>query len=337
MNSRERMLAAFEYSNPDKIPVLYKPCAAGLYVHGQKFVDLMHELPPDNPLSIDGLPEPSPECVDADGLYRERKYDEWGTLWEYTIFGIAGHPAGYPFGSWAAAGEYNFPPVPEPGQLAYAGQKADKKNYLIFCGWHSLFEKLHALRPIEELFMALIDEDADLLNLMDRLTDYHARLIDVEIKAGADVIMFGDDWGHQHGPAISPEMFKALFRPRYEKLFRQVKRAGCKVFLHSCGRLGPILNEFLDMGIDGIWPQILCYDLEELSGKLKKSSAAMFIHPDRQYLVPNGTPKQIQEAVQQYCEYFHRLGGGGIFHIEMENDAPWENVECLIRSIHKYR
>jgi len=41
MNSRERMLAAFEYNKPDKIPVLYKPCAAGLYVHGQKSVECL--------------------------------------------------------------------------------------------------------------------------------------------------------------------------------------------------------------------------------------------------------------------------------------------------------
>jgi hypothetical protein len=31
------------------------------------------------------------------------------------------------------------------------------------------------------------------------------------------------------------------------------------------------------------------------------------------------------------------MNGGGIFHVEMENDAPWENVEALIRAIDRHR
>jgi hypothetical protein len=28
-----------------------------------------------------------------------------------------------------------------------------------------------------------------------------------------------------------------------------------------------------------------------------------------------------------------RLGGGVIFYVEIENDAPWANVEALVESI----
>jgi len=33
----------------------------------------------------------------------------------------------------------------------------------------------------------------------------------------------------------------------------------------------------------------------------------------------------------------HAIGGGGIFYVEIENDAPWENVKTLIEAIHEYR
>ena len=63
----------------------------------------------------------------------------------------------------------------------------------------------------------------------------------------------------------------------------------------------------------------------------------IYIHPDRQRLIPLGTPQEIENAIRDYAVRYHRLGGGGIFYIEIENDAPFENVEALIRSVHKYR
>ena len=62
-----------------------------------------------------------------------------------------------------------------------------------------------------------------------------------------------------------------------------------------------------------------------------------YLHPDRQHLVPFGTPADIRIQVRAYADIYHALGGGGIFYIEIENDAPWENVEALIRSVHEFR
>ena len=38
--SRQRMLDAFNYTDPDKIPLVYHPSPAGLFVHGEKLLDL---------------------------------------------------------------------------------------------------------------------------------------------------------------------------------------------------------------------------------------------------------------------------------------------------------
>jgi hypothetical protein len=73
--SRRRMLAAFEFTGPDRIPVVYTPSPAGLYVHGQKLLDLFAQYPPDNPLSVESLPAPPPEAIDRDGRYYEVRTD----------------------------------------------------------------------------------------------------------------------------------------------------------------------------------------------------------------------------------------------------------------------
>ncbi len=41
-----------------------------------------------------------------------------------------------------------------------------------------------------------------------------------------------------------------------------------------------------------------------------------------------------RDRIPVYC---HRLGGGGIFYVEIENDAPFGNVEALLTAIDEYR
>lgn len=64
---------------------------------------------------------------------------------------------------------------------------------------------------------------------------------------------------------------------------------------------------------------------------------AIYIHPDRQRLIPLGTPLQIDSYIRLAAEKYKKLGGGGIFYVEIENDAPFENVKALVEAINKYR
>jgi len=61
------------------------------------------------------------------------------------------------------------------------------------------------------------------------------------------------------------------------------------------------------------------------------------LHLDRQNLIPKASPAEIEQAVKKYADIHKKLGGGAIFYVEIENDAPFENVEALIRSIDRYR
>ncbi len=186
--------------------------------------------------------------------------------------------------------------------------------------------------------MDLCTEDNYLLEFLDRLVDYWLGTIDTFLDSGVDVIMFADDWGTQSSTIISPQLFQKFFKPRYEKLIEPVKKAGRKVFFHYCRFLGEIFNELLDLDIDGLWPQINQAEADPMFvRKCVESKVAIYIHPDRQKLIPLGTPKEIEKTIGKYAERYHELGGGGIFYIEIENDAPFENVKALIELVHKYR
>lgn len=335
MTSRQRMLAAFEFGSPDRIPVVYHPSPAGLYVHGQQLLDLFNAYPPDNPVCFDTLPTAPEGTVDASGRYREIRTDEWGITWEHLIYGVWGHPKGYPFESWEEAADYVFPVLPALDPAVVAGQR---KDYLVIAGFISIFERLHSLRPIDQALMDILTEDPAMLRFLDRLVDYWLEGIQQMLDTGADVIMFGDDWGTQCAPIIPPASFRQIFLPRYARLMEPIHKAGKRIFFHCCGHLNGTLDELIRLGIHGLWPQIGLFEANPvLFDKCADNRVTLYIHPDRQYLVPRGTPQEIEATIKRYADRFHALGGGGIFYVEIENDAPFENVKALVEAIDRWR
>jgi hypothetical protein len=121
------MQAAMEFAQPDRIPVRYADCAGGLYVHSAALQTLLQENPPDNAISFDSLPAPPADAFDANGRYHQTIEDEWGTTWEYRLFGVAGHPIAYPFDSWAEAKEFTFPPLPSAEKETFAEIRAENR------------------------------------------------------------------------------------------------------------------------------------------------------------------------------------------------------------------
>ena len=342
-SSRQRMNDAFDFAHPDKIPVFYHPSIAGLHVHGQKLIDLFTEYPPDNPITFKTLPSPPPETINENGRYHEIKTDEWGTEWQYLVYGIHGHPRSYPFPDWQAAATYTFPPfsydkINSPSSYDRANIDQQKKDFLIFDGWISIFEKLCSMRPMDDVLVDLYTQDEDLITFLDRFTDYWLEAIHVMIDADVDVFMFGDDWGTQISTVVSPAMFNDIFKPRYERLMSPIKKAGKRVFFHCCGFMGDIFHQLVDLDIDGLWPQIRLFEESPNFQEIcREKHITLYIHPDRQRLIPRGTPEEIETTIKNYAEHYHAVGGGAIFYVEIENDAPFENVEALIKSIHRYR
>lgn len=340
-NSRLRMIDALQYGDPDKLPVIYHPSQAGLYVHGEKLLALFRQYPPDNPITFDGIPQPPEGTVDDAGEYHELIESEWGVINEHRIFGVDGQPATHPFANWSAATDYAFPAVPEVGSSRFRDDRAEleraKRDYFVIDGWFSLFLKLCELRPMEEVLVDLCTGDSHLLDLLDRLVDFWLGRIEYWLAAGLDAFMFADDWCMQTGSLISPSIFRDVFIPRYERLMAPIHRAERDIFFHICGKTDELLEDLFGLGLTGLWPQIGCYEEDAFAQRCKERGVSIYIHPDRQRLVPRGTPEEIRGKMREYADRYHHLGGGGIFYVEIENDAPWENVQALIESIHEYR
>ncbi len=343
LSPRERVRRALDFQSVDRPPLQIHPSPAGLYEHGEKLLDLMRACGHDfGPLDDLAVPVPPAKDFDADGRYHRIATDEWGTTWEYRIFGIWGHRLKYPIADWEQAATYAPPPAPARlagPALAAARQSAQEyqKRWYLRDGWVSLFETLQNLVPYEELLIALADDEPALHQLTDRLMERCAASVANAIARGADAIGAGDDFGTQQGLIISPEIWRNFFAPRYREWFAPAKKAGQKVLFHSCGAIGPLLPDLRAVGVDAVWPQLPLFDLPALARQCRDLGLAVQLHPNRGDLMQRGTPDQVRAEIHRLNDTFAIDQGGAWLYVEIDPGFPWPNVEALLNTVMELR
>ena len=77
----------------------------------------------------------------------------------------------------------------------------------------------------------------------DKLDEYY-------IRPGSAGVMFDNDMAGTRGPLISPEMFRRMVLPYFEHRARRVKTFRDQLILHNCGNNVPLMEMFIEAGVD---------------------------------------------------------------------------------------
>ena len=339
MTRRERVKAAMRFQAVDKVPLQYLYTPVGFYEHGDKLNRLYESLPGDfGPFSNTPVPVLPASDFDADGQYHTLTRDEWGTVWERRIFGIAGLPAEYPLKDPEDIFKYIFPPHPFFDEKeARERVRGHQTEYYCLMNGGSLFERMRALRPEEDVLCGMALSEPQINVLADRIIEYHMEDVRRAIASGADGISFGDDYGTERGMLMNPGLWRSFFKPRLRELFRPAVDAGLDIVFHSCGMVMPILPDLREIGVTAIWPQLPAYNMLELAKVCRDLSLAVAIHTDRANVMTFGTPGQVRALVEEEFETFRMMDGGSWFYVETDNGFPFQNIEALVNTIAQWR
>lgn len=335
MLPRERVEAALAFRPPDRIPLQVHPSPAGLHEHGRKLLDLLRECGSDfGDAGLFELPDPPPASdFDPDGRYHAIRTDAWGTTWEHRIFGVWGHPIGWPLEDWSALERWRPPPAPPLEGPSFAAAKAaadrHRATWYLAEGVGDLFERLRAVRRFEQMLVDIQEDGPEINRAADLILGHDAALVRRALALEADMIAFGDDLGTANAMMIAPATFRRFLKERYRSLFAPAVRAGRHVLFHCCGRFEPVMEDLREVGVDAIWPQLPLYDHRELARRCRDLGLAVQLHPDRGDLMQRGTPARIRDYVLRLVEEFDAGRGGAWLYLEIDPGFPWENVEAL--------
>lgn len=338
MLPRERIQTALCRRAPDRLPVRMHESPGGLYEHGHPLAGLMEACGQDfGAVSPVTLPAPpGPDDFDGEGRYHAFRTDEWGTRWEYRIFGIWGHPCAWPLDDLSRLDAYRPPPGPAVDGPLVEGERVrverHTQRYYMLGPGGSIFEKMHALRRFEDVLMDVTLDTPAINRIADMLVEHAAAHVAHALAIGVDGVAFGDDFGTQTEMLMSPAVWRRFFKPRYRDLFAPIRAAGRDIFFHCCGRIDPILPDLRELGVNVIWPQLTAYHLPELARTCRDLGLAVELHPDRGDLMQSGPPDAVRTYLARLFDLFDTAGGGSWLYIEVDPGFAFANVQALFET-----
>ncbi|HDP98684.1 MAG TPA: hypothetical protein ENN22_05825, partial [bacterium] len=174
----------------------------------------------------------------------------------------------------------------------------------------SLYERVHFIRGLENTWVDIYENPDQLGRLIDILVEMNLYAIRRYARAGVDGYVFADDWGLQNRLMISPEKWREIWKPRYSRVFRAAHDAGLMTFLHSCGNITDILDDFIEIGLDVIqMDQQENMGLENL-GKRFSGRITFWCPVDIQNTMIRGSQEQVRAYCHKLVQYLGRPAGG---------------------------
>ena len=71
-----------------------------------------------------------------------------------------------------------------------------------------------------------------------------------------DVVLFHDDWGSKTSLFMSPEVWREMLKPRYQKIYGYLKSQGVIIIHHADSFCQPIAKDMVDIQMD-VWQGVL--------------------------------------------------------------------------------
>ncbi len=379
LTSRERVLTAIHHEQPDRVPlVIGVSNATGIKMRPYKGIkNIAGVQAPDN--YIYDWPELGTAQIDEETMRRLRSdvrgvldlepeevrkrnrerdphsdyIDSWGSG-QTEISEDDWFPSVHPLPDARTTADLDsykgWPDMGDPTRIAHvrdrARRLAEENQYAILATPWLLFpfERAYAMQGMET-FLLNMARDPDFAHaLMERIAVYCKQLMGrflEELGDNVDIIKIGDDLGTQESLMISPKMYRELLKPIHADFISFIKaRTNAKVLFHSDGDVAPLIDDFVEIGVDILNPiQTSAGSMSDLPS-LKKRHGKNIVFCggiDSHRILPYGSPAEVRQEVKRVIDILGPGGGCmiGAVHTVM-NDVPPENVLAMVDAVEEF-
>lgn len=300
MTGRERVLAAINHEEPDRVPIVIGASnatglKAGPYRGLKQLLGVTSEdryiydwpelgtiLPDEAVLErlhadVRGIFDSFPAATLARNVARPAHspfIDDWGSG-QVEVEAGTWYPGIHPLAEATtieAIERYPWPDMDDPSRVAdvraaAARLAADNQYAILATPWLLFpFERAFAMQGLETFLMNLAVEptfaEALLWKIAGRCKALMGHFLDA-LGDDVDMIKIGDDLGTEQSLLMSPAMYRRILKPIHADYIAFIKaRTKAKVFFHTDGDVYDLLDDLVEIGVDILNP------VQSGSGKL---------------------------------------------------------------------
>ena len=327
LNSKDLVRRAIEFRNPEHIPYNFDsnrtPVIAEQY--GDDFEWVFSRA------TGNAFPR---------ALGNDRYVNEFGVVYQH--FGPTfGEAKEHPLARLENVGTYQLPDFSLSNRFADMEQVVREKpdKYILGMFPHFLFQQMLDLFGFENFMIALLNERKAVDIIADRLTESCARMVDCFAERGANGMIAIEDLGLQHQLIIAPTLWREVFKTRMAAVVRRCHERGMHFFVHSCGGLLDVIEDFVEIGVDVL--QIDQQDNMGIDDLARRFAGRLcfFCPVDIQTTLPVGSAEEITSKAKHLMKAFGCKGGGFMAKTYPQPDAiriPEENTKVMCEAFRTF-
>lgn len=372
MTSRERVIAALSHRQPDRVPMdLGGTRNSSMVVEGYERLKAHFGIGAgtrlvDRMMRIAEIDETALRALSIDtrgvspgtatrGVLAElgpRAYrDMWGVervqpegSYDYDL-------KGSPLAGEITTGnilKYPWPDPDDPGLVAGLRERVrrirEQTDCAVVLNVSSAFVHISQyLRGFEDWFCDFVVDLRRLEVLFDAVLEVTIQITKNQLRQvgrDVDVIVCSDDLGTQMGLQVSRQHYLKSIKPRHRKFFQAVHDLSpAKLVFHSCGSVADILEDLIEIGVDGLNPvQPTAAGMQPAELKRRYGGRLAFWGgTENQHILPRGSLREVRRMVEELIEAMGE-GGGYIFSSchNIQPDVPTENVLAMFEHAREY-
>lgn len=206
---------------------------------------------------------------------------------------------------------------------------AQRDKYRVIATSSGIWERSQNLRGLETLCEDLVLRPELVHQVVNFCADFWVAFLKelAPLKGKVDAIYMFDDWGTQLDAMVSPAMWREFFAEPYRRITTAAHQSGLDFWLHSCGRVTNLIEEFIAVGMDLVNPyQSATCGYEEVARRYAGRIAFLTL-PDSQSTMPKAPPAQIVDECHQVARW--GTSRGGLIVAVGQYDAPPESTKLV--------
>jgi hypothetical protein len=316
MNSREIVKRCIEFAGPERIGYQFNAPHPSDFVYsgwGRQSLVVYEEEDPSIRQEVPGFPGQ---------LYRDAYGSIWGRLDERHSGEVL---KGVLQEGWHRLDGYQLPDFTSPALYADAEAFFAAHPHMYRVGFLPgfPFAIMRYMRRMDHFLMDVLLHEREVLRLNEMVVAMLLGCIDQWARAGADGVMFAEDWGTQDRLLVSPTLWRRLFKPSFRVLVERAHARNLHVLMHSCGYIYEILEDLVEVAVD-----VLQLDQPELLGVERLAHefggrVAFFCPVDIQQVMQTGDKALIQREARRMVRLLGGFDGGFI-----AKDYPqWDAID----------